>query len=472
MKSLLLGNGINIQFGGKTYTNRFIVQRIFFNIRAGKYAPLFGDSEISTDELLDVFRGLLTYANFTVEGKYDDNETAGDLKEAIKDFKCRYSTRITQLYEIGLEDWFFLLELFFAKNDDLSGVSESSKQGFERIILDAIFNDGLLQRSFSIDNMGSRIKQKALKKFLCGYDSVFTLNYDNNVETLTSKPVYHLHGDYSVLADSENPINILGDIRTENEQLVKFPNEFSHCNCNALLNYSGELKLNRADTIEQLQKIFDEDMKGNIAALIAVLIKGDVEQKQFIKRHFEKPTLRVGTNYHFSKFRALTGELHIIGMSPSNDSHIFKCIENSNIEKIIFYCVGDITKSSIPITKPYKIESVQKLWTNLGLNRPEYNCNYQIPKDPKLDDFIGVFNELTNDKYSKVEIINEVNSTPQYRMDSLCKMVSEELARQGSNNVTTEKEWLSNFHEITRIALREGVIPPALLMMYAMNHGK
>ena len=472
MKSLLLGNGINIQFGGKAYTNRFIVQRIFFNIKAGKYALLFGESELSSDELFDIFGGLFTYANQVIEGKYDDYEFSDDMKEAINDFKDRYQTRIIQLYEIGLEDWFFLLELFFMLNNDLQGVNESSKQGIERIILDSIFNDGYLQNSFSVDNIGNRTKQKVLKRYLSGYDNIFTLNYDNNVENLTGKQVYHLHGEYSVLADSENPINIWGDIRTENGQLVKFPNEFKHCNCNALLDYSGELKYRRANTIELLQKIFNGDIKGNISSLLAVLIMGDDEQKQFVKRHLEKPNLRVGTNYHFNQFGALTGELHIIGMSPSNDSHIFKCIDNSNLENIIFYYAGRTEISKIPTIKikPYTIKSVYDLWESMSLNKPNYNCNYPKPEETKMDEFIDIFNELTNDKYSKEEIINEVNSTPQYEINRLSNMVLEELARQGSNNITKEKEWLNNFHELTRIALREGIIPPALLMMNIMNH--
>lgn len=41
MKSVLLGNGINIQFGGKAYSNNFIMQRIIFNAKANKYDPLF-----------------------------------------------------------------------------------------------------------------------------------------------------------------------------------------------------------------------------------------------------------------------------------------------------------------------------------------------------------------------------------------------------------------------------------------------
>jgi hypothetical protein len=363
-----------------------------------------------------------------------------------------------------------LLELFFVINNDLQGVSESSKQGIERIILDAIYNDGYLQNAFSADNIGNRTKQKILKRYLSGYDNIFTLNYDNNVEYLVGKQIYHLHGDYSVIADSENPINIMGDIRTDYGQLVKFPSEFKHCNCNALLNYSGELKYQRAIAKEQLQKIFDDDIKGNIAALLAVLIKGDDEQKQFVRRHLEKIDLRVGTNYHFSEFRTLTGELHIIGMSPSNDSHIFKCIDNSNLENVIFYYAGSTAVSKIPTKKPYTIKSVHDLWECMGLNNPKYNCNYPKPEEPKLDDYIKIFNELTNDRYSKDEIINEVNSTPQYEINRLSNVVSETLARQGTNYITTEKEWLNNVHEVTRIALREGIVPPALLMMYIMNH--
>ena len=32
-RTVLLGNGINIQFGGKAYSNRFILSRIIFNAR-------------------------------------------------------------------------------------------------------------------------------------------------------------------------------------------------------------------------------------------------------------------------------------------------------------------------------------------------------------------------------------------------------------------------------------------------------
>ncbi len=50
-KSILIGNGININFGGKAYTNNYIIKRILFNARASRYDPLFnGEIELSVQE--------------------------------------------------------------------------------------------------------------------------------------------------------------------------------------------------------------------------------------------------------------------------------------------------------------------------------------------------------------------------------------------------------------------------------------
>ena len=49
-KSILIGNGININFGGKAYTNNYIIKRILFNVRASRYDPLF-NGEISEMKL-------------------------------------------------------------------------------------------------------------------------------------------------------------------------------------------------------------------------------------------------------------------------------------------------------------------------------------------------------------------------------------------------------------------------------------
>ena len=70
-KSVLLGNGINIQFGGKAYSNRFILSRIVFNAQCDKYDNLF-EGTLSGKEIKQLFYGLLPTANAVLDGKYDE----------------------------------------------------------------------------------------------------------------------------------------------------------------------------------------------------------------------------------------------------------------------------------------------------------------------------------------------------------------------------------------------------------------
>ena len=64
----------------------------------------------------------------------------------------------------------------------------TAKQGFERMMLDAIYNDGDIQEIHKV--MG-----KPVKRWLLEFSNVFTLNYDNNIEDLIKRPVFHLHGE-------------------------------------------------------------------------------------------------------------------------------------------------------------------------------------------------------------------------------------------------------------------------------------
>lgn len=155
MKSVLLGNGINIQFGGKAYSNNFIMQRIIFNAKANKYDPLF-NSMISGNEIESIFRAFIDIANKALNGDYDGTGDSDD-QVAITDFKDRYKAPITKYYEIMLEDWFFLIRLFFITNSDLKDKWQPAKQGFERMILDAIYNEGRLSTIHR--NMNKNVKR-------------------------------------------------------------------------------------------------------------------------------------------------------------------------------------------------------------------------------------------------------------------------------------------------------------------------
>ena len=89
----------------------------------------------------------------------------------------------------------------------------------------------------------------------------------------------------------------------------------------------------------------------------------------------------------------MAGELHIIGMSPNNDSHIFKLIDASNIEKVVFYYYSEKeAKKGFPIHKKVEYRSAQELWKRLGASPKQYNCKYAIPQSDEVKKFFEVFN--------------------------------------------------------------------------------
>lgn len=69
-KNVLLGNGINIQFGGFAYSSDFILKRIKYNSRLGKYDRLF-NNKITGKEIENVFKGFVDIANAIIENKYE-----------------------------------------------------------------------------------------------------------------------------------------------------------------------------------------------------------------------------------------------------------------------------------------------------------------------------------------------------------------------------------------------------------------
>ena len=74
---------------------------------------------------------------------------------------------------------------------------------------------------------------------------------------MVAKNVYHLQGSFSELTPSENPDYALGYLRKITGQRVVIKG-LEHCYCNALLNYSGKLKLEEADNNHALNQTFED----------------------------------------------------------------------------------------------------------------------------------------------------------------------------------------------------------------------
>lgn len=468
-KAVLLGNGINIQFGGKAYSNRFILSRIVFNVLCNKYDSLF-ESTLSGEEIEDIFRGLLPIANSVLDGKYDEISTDEDeVKEAVAEFKEQNADRskFEHYYDIPLEDWFLLLRLAFLDNPDLSEMWTASKQGLEWMVLDAIYNEGRIQEIY-------QKMEKPVKRFFKSFDSIFTLNYDDNIEKLTNKTVYHLHGDYSVLADSENPETIQGFLNRQKGQIV-MNSEYPQCNCNALFNFSGRHKYNVAQeklkaiqVLEQIKQLYKNDIVEFQTKRLSMESQV-VGTAQIIDTYIEHPELKVATDYHFSELEALYGELHIIGLSPQNDSHIFSCIEKSAVDRVVFYSYGEPPKA-LPLTKPYEFKDIKILWKSLDADLPKYNCGRKYPNSEEAKKFFELFNVLSFDPITEDEIRTEANSIPDFIAKPLCQEAMNLLKTLGAPR--KEEELCKQFRTISRIALREGIYPSAFYLLLIDNFSK
>ena len=202
-KHLLIGNGFDIQFGGRAYTSQFIIQRIKYRAQMGIYDSLF-EEIISGQEIVAIVEGLVTEANNLIFGEYDQYIQDDATKNAVNDFKRRYTKKIQKLHDIMLEDWLLLVHVFFLKNRDLEKDHIGTTEAFKRILLDIIYNDGKIQEI--IPSLEKKTR-KSIKRYLSGFDSIFTTNYDHNIESLVSDSisVFHLHGNFDVLSESENP---------------------------------------------------------------------------------------------------------------------------------------------------------------------------------------------------------------------------------------------------------------------------
>ena len=199
-KSVLVGNGINIQFGGYTnYSGQAIMQRVINNIANGKYNPLV-NYEISQDEMLGILEGLVNIINKVKRGQLTQYADGLFFVLEMDRIKRTYPDNST-ITSVFLEDYFLAAEIFTNMYKETDGEEKSEfyrKSIFDflhYIIVDGIYNDGLINEIHK--NYSSK-----MESFLKKYDNIFTVNYDYNLERFLAdqKNIYHLHGEFDKLA--------------------------------------------------------------------------------------------------------------------------------------------------------------------------------------------------------------------------------------------------------------------------------
>lgn len=202
-KSIIIGNGINIQFDEKKdYTCSAIMERVVSNIKAGKYQQLF-DNQISADNLLELLNALCSVIDAIVNGQYQKEAfDAGGLLAIVGEYqeiKEYYAKTVPNTYQtVGLEDFFFALEVLNIglskkvrdSEEHTEIIRKGAFEGLREMIVDGIFNGGIINDLY---------KQfpDSLHNFFRGYKNIFTINYDLNLDRfLPGKEIIHLHGSF------------------------------------------------------------------------------------------------------------------------------------------------------------------------------------------------------------------------------------------------------------------------------------
>ena len=307
-KNILIGNGINIQFGGAdNYSNSAIVRRMITNIQNGKYADILPVLTVEDHlEILQQLRDLLV----SIES-YKQNDTYLLKQIEIERIKQQYSLS-TRIDEIGIEDYFLALEYGYKLDDSEEFISQAHSE-MQMLFLDAIYNDGNINNIDYGEKFGEYIQT---------FDNVFTLNYDSNLDRYFPD-VKHLHGEFSVIAPEYDANSDFSKSYPEKCKASVVMPEYKHIYSNAIMSW---LWLEKYGEWSGKEKIYGSDA-----------------------------------------FQRMEGKLIILGMSPCNDEHIFLMINQSKIKSVDFYYYTDNEKIAMQekIHKPMTMKKIQKLWESL-----------------------------------------------------------------------------------------------------------
>ena len=339
MKHLLAGNGINIQFNQTDYTTQQIVLRILKNCDREDFPTHI---IVNFPYLLKNYLGLLFLeARDVINSKYDQYTNCSAEVSSLASFQEQYAPRIKTLRmtDIGFEDYYLLHDLCCHKaktgNPDQFYVREALRVAY----LFSIYNDGKL-------NQLHKFYSQKFVGYLKEFDSIFTTNYDSNIDSVVDKEVYHIHGQFDKLAAVYDPKSFRNQLPDAPIAEYEIDPQYYYLYSNCLSTHCGEYKefqlkqyslANAA--VEKLATAYlkDSHVKADVDSWTKDKNKITTNLGYAVQLKVQNPDLTFTDNYHFEKLSQITGELEILGLSPWNDFHIFETVDTSAIDSCTFY---------------------------------------------------------------------------------------------------------------------------------------
>lgn len=373
MNNLLVGNGINIQFNKKDYTTQQLVLRILKNCDREDFPSHI---IVNFPYLLKNYIGqLFLEARDILEDKYDSYTNCFAEVESLKSFKKRYKDKINilRITDIGFEDYYLIHNLVCHKTNTQNPKQYYIREAMRIAYLYAIYNDG------KINTLYQEYPRKFID-YLIEFDNIFTTNYDLNVELATQKQVYHIHGQF----DKKSDVYLLNSFRNQLPDApikeIEIDENYFYLYSNALTTHSGAYKelqikqISQANSVvEKMAMAYNNDpkIKQEVDSWTIEANKLTANMGYAIQLKAVNPSLTFSDNYHFDIFKNITGTLQILGLSPWNDFHIFESVNDSDIDKCVYYYFDesecDKIKELLPeLNVQGKIEflSVKAFWEN------------------------------------------------------------------------------------------------------------
>ncbi len=260
----------------------------------------------------------------------------------LENFKSRYkfSRSKIRVYDIGFEDYFLMHQLFCRKNKITNPNKYDFQECIKKLLLDSIYNNG------EINEIYTKFPDEFVD-WLKEYDSIFTTNYDRNIEVVTDKDINYIHGAFHIKKDIYNNDsfrNLISDRPIENTIIAE---GYDHLYSTALTMGSGSLKKLAGEMHTNANSAIEKFAAGakNDEEVMKEIEKWKTSGQKIVRNMYEavilkmeNPELEFKDYYPFEKLENIKGTLTILGLSPNNDTHLLDIIAgNDNISKVIYY---------------------------------------------------------------------------------------------------------------------------------------
>lgn len=373
MRNLLVGNGINIQFNRKDYTSQQIVLRILKNFDRDDFP-----SHIIVDDpyLMKNYMGqLYLEAREMVAGKYDKYAVISAEKASLLEFKKRYASKIAglKMTDIGFEDYYLIHDLLCHKIGVQNPEQFYIREAMRIAYLYSIYNDGEINQ-LHLDY------PEEFVDYLSGFNNIFTTNYDSNIELATELDIFHIHGCFDIKSDVYNATSFRNQLPDSPIRDIELDERYYYLYSNALTTYCGAYKEFQLKQYSQANSCVEKFAAAYLSdPKVRQEVDGWAKDENpllanlgySIQLKAANPSLAFSDDYHFDKFKSITGTLEILGLSPWNDFHIFEAIDAADLEKCVYYYHSDqqraVIESHLPLLcgrGALVFQSAKAFWEN------------------------------------------------------------------------------------------------------------